>query len=139
MEREYEICVSSQLLNLAEIAEFVSQRALSAGLNENQVFDVQMAVDECCTNAMEHAYDGHQDGQVRVCCYVESNDFVVRVTDYGRSFDPATISQPDLSLPVEERQIGGLGLYLMRQLMDCVEYRADEKAGNQTVMRKRVR
>jgi serine/threonine-protein kinase RsbW len=139
MEREYEICVSSQLLNLAEIAEFISERAHLAGLNDDQVFDVQLAVDECCTNAMEHAYDGHPDGQVRVCCYLESNDFVVRVTDYGRSFDPSAVSSPDLSLPLEERQIGGLGLYLMGQLMDLVEYHADEKAGNQTVMRKRVR
>ena len=139
MEREYEICVSSQLLNLAAIAEFVSERAQLAGLSENVVFDIQMAVDEACTNAMEHAYDGHPDGQVRVCCYVERDDFVVRVTDYGRSFDPSTISPPDLSVPLEERQIGGLGLFLIGQLMDCVEYRADKKAGNQMVLRKRLR
>jgi serine/threonine-protein kinase RsbW len=139
MGREYEICVSSQFLNLAAIAEFVSERAQLAGLSEDQVFDIQMAVDEACTNAMEHAYDGQPDGQVRVCCYVERDEFVVRVTDYGRSFDPATIAPPDLSVPLEERQIGGLGLFLMKQLMDRVEYRADEKVGNQMVMRKRVR
>jgi len=139
MDGEYEICVSSQMLNLAAIAEFVSERAQLAGLTDDEVFDVAMAVDEACTNAMEHAYDGRPDGQVRVCCYVEKDEFVVRVTDYGRSFDPSAIGLPDLSGPLEERQIGGLGLYLMSQLMDRVEYRADEEVGNQVVMRKRVR
>lgn len=138
MEREYEICVSSRLLNLAAIAEFVSERAHVAGLNENQVFDVQMAVDEACTNAMEHAYEGQPDGQVRVCCYTESDDFVVRITDYGRSFDPSAIAPPDLLSPLKDRPVGGLGLFLMKQLMDRVEYCSDAQSGNQTVMRKRM-
>ena len=99
----------------------------------------RVAVDEACTNSMEHAYDGQPDGEVRVCCYVECDDFVVRVTDYGRSFDPSAVAPPDLSSPIEDRPIGGLGLFLMRRLMDGVEYRSNEKVGNQTVMRKRMR
>jgi len=125
-------------MNLATIAEFVSEQARLAGLDEDQVFEVQMAVDEACTNSMEHAYNGQGDGELRVCCYVESDDFVVRVTDYGRAFDPSVVAAPNLSLPLEEREIGGLGLFLMGKLMDRVEYRANGKEGNQTLMRKRV-
>ncbi len=137
MRDEFEICVSSQLENLARIAEYISERAALAGLNEHQVFEVQMAIDEACTNSMKHAYEGREDGEVSVCCYVEDDDFVVRVTDSGKPFDPTAIPPPDLSSPLEDRQEGGLGLFLMRELMDSVEFHAGPGVGNQVIMRKR--
>lgn len=137
--REYELCVSSRLANLAQIAEFVSDRARGAGLSETQVLDVQMAVDEACTNAMEHAYGGRSDGEVRVCCYVEEDDFVVRVTDHGALFDPSLVPAPDTAAPIEERNIGGLGLFFMRQMVDVIEFGTDHGRGNQITMRKHRR
>ncbi|NLG50185.1 MAG: ATP-binding protein [Chloroflexi bacterium] len=136
---EYEICVTSRLSNLSEIAEFVSDRAALTGLDERQVFEVQMATDEACTNSMEHAYEGREDGEVRVCCYLEGDCFVVRITDFGRPFDPDSVPKPDLQSPLEERQIGGLGIFLMRELMDSVEFHSDPIAGNQVIMRKQRR
>ena len=136
MSSEYELCVASQLSNLANIAEFVSEAAARAGLDDNQVFEVQMATDEACTNSMEHAYDGREDGEVHVCCYVEDNAFVVRITDFGRPFAPQDVPVPDVTLPLEERSVGGLGLYLMRKLVDDVEFSSDKTAGNQVTLRK---
>ena len=137
MTQEYELCVSSSFRNLGQIAEFVAERARQAGLDDAQVFDVQMAVDEACTNSMEHAYGGREDGLVRVCCYVEGEDFVVRVTDYGASFDPSAVPKPDLAAPLEKRATGGLGLFFMRELMDQVDFRAHPTEGNTVIMRKR--
>jgi len=139
MTEEYEICVTSQLSRLAQISEFVAGRALLAGMDEDQAFAVQMAVDEACTNAIEHAYEGHGDGEVHICCFVEDEDFVVRVIDHGKPFDPCSVPEPDVSTPLEERQIGGLGIYLMKKLMDDVEFRFDQALGNQVIMRKRRR
>jgi anti-sigma regulatory factor (Ser/Thr protein kinase) len=136
MAKLYELCVSSQLTNLAQIAEFITQRAALAGLDEEQAYAVQTAVDEACTNAMEHAYEGRADGEVRICCYQEDCDFVVRITDFGKAFDPATVPVPDVSAPLEERTAGGLGLFLMRRLMDSVEFHFDPVQGNEVVMRK---
>lgn len=137
--REYEICVTSSMANLAKVADFASERARLAGMGEDQVFEVQMAVDEACANAMEHAYKGRQDGEIRVCCYVEKDDFVVCVTDYGKPFDPSSISAPDLSASLEERDVGGLGLFFMRALMDGVEFRSGPIRGNEVIMRKHRR
>lgn len=136
MPIEHEICVSSNLTNLAGIAQFVSERARQVGMNEQEVFDIQMAVDEACTNSIEHAYSDGAAGVVRVCCYVEDRDFVVRISDYGEPFDAAAIPTPDTAAPLEERGIGGLGLYFMRKLMDSVEFSLIAPRGNLVVMRK---
>lgn len=127
--------MSSAVTNLAQIADFVSERARSVGLDEEQVFEVQMAVDEACANAMEHAYGGRSDGQVHVCCYSSNDEFVVRVTDFGKPFDPERVPQPQIDAPLEEREIGGLGLFFMRRLMDRVEIRSSQ-TGNQVLLAK---
>jgi len=137
MAHQYELCVASSFRNLGQIAEFISERARLSGMDEDQVFAVQMAVDEACTNSMEHAYAGCETGQVRVCCYLEDDDFVVCVTDYGAPFDPTTVPMPDLAAPIEERQEGGLGLFFMRELMDQIEFHSDADEGNSVIMRKR--
>jgi len=134
---EFEICVSSQLTELGGIAQFITERARAAGLDDQRVFDVQMAVDEASTNTINHAYGGRQDGQLRVCCFVDGDDFVVRIIDQGAPFDPETVPSPDLDAPIEERQVGGLGLYFMRQLMDEVRFFSDPDHGNVLLMRKR--
>ncbi|MHB0858943.1 MAG: ATP-binding protein [Anaerolineae bacterium] len=136
MTSEYEICVSSQVEHLAEIAAFVSSQAARAGMSEDEVFAVQMAVDEACTNSMEHAYEGRTDGMVRVCCAIEADGLTVRIIDFGKPFDPTSVPTPDVSAPLEERGIGGLGLFFMRRLMDEVEFRFDAVRGNEVIMRK---
>ena len=135
--REYEICVASQLSNLADIGAFITERARLAGMEEQAVFDVQMAVDEACTNTMQHGYEGREDGELRICCFVEGRDFVVRITDQGKPFAPDDVVAPDLSKPLEMREAGGLGLFFMRQLMDTVEFRPVPEGGNELIMRKR--
>ena len=135
--REFEICVSSALQNLADIGDFVSERARLSGMDEAQVFDVQMAVDEACSNTVQHGYEGRDDGQIRICCFAQGSDFVVRITDRGRPFDPSTVATPDTSSPLEDREIGGLGLFFIRELMDEVSFQSDPAAGNVLVMRKR--
>jgi serine/threonine-protein kinase RsbW len=135
---QHEICVTSELANLANIGIFVSERARLSGMSEKQVFQVQMAVDEACTNAMVHAYQGDPEGEVRVCCYLEGNEFVVEVVDQGQVFDATAVPEPDLGKPIEDRDIGGLGLFFMRKLMDSVVFATPSEGGNQVIMRKRI-
>ena len=139
MAAEEGLCVTSSLVNLGDIADYVAQQATVAGLDEECTFEVQMAVDEACTNSIQHAYRGHNTGELRVCCFREGDDFVVEITDFGAPFDPQSIPAPDVTGPLEERSIGGLGVYLMRQLMDSVQFRADPQSGNVVVMRKSTR
>jgi serine/threonine-protein kinase RsbW len=133
-----ELCVDGSLIHLATISQFVADGARQAGLSEDDVFALQMATDEACTNSIEHAYNGRK-GEVRVCCWTEGDEYVVRVTDFGDPFDPDSVPIPDTTVPLTERSIGGLGLYFMRELVDRVDFMSDSVQGNQVIMRKRRR
>jgi serine/threonine-protein kinase RsbW len=131
----FELCVQSSLEHLEVISEFVAEGARSAGLSEQETFDVQMAADEACTNSIEHAYQGRV-GEVRVCCWTEGNEYVVRVTDFGEPFNPDSVPVPDITAPLLDRNIGGLGLFFMKALVDQVEFQSDPVQGNQVLLRK---
>lgn len=136
MSKKSELKVRSELGNLPRISRFVSESARALGLSEDDVFAVEMSVDEACSNVIEHAYAGRRDGTVEVVCYLEADRFVVTIRDHGRPFDPASVPCPDISSPLEERDIGGLGVYFMRTLMDEVRFEFDESEGNTLTMTK---
>lgn len=130
---EYTLTVNSRPENLARIADFVRRVAGWWGLSNREVFVVSMAVDEACTNIMEHAY-GPEEGPIEIVCRREGDDCCVVIRDQGRPFDPAIIPEPDLEAPLEEREVGGLGLFFMRQLMDEVDFDSDPGRGNVLTM-----
>ena len=132
----YSLTVTSDVINLETITKFVTKAARQAGLDEQSIFGVQMAVDEACTNIIEHAY-ASASGDLHLTCQAESGEFIITIRDHGRTFDPESISPPDINAPLEERQVGGLGLYLMRELMDQVRFSSDSE-GNQLVMIKNI-
>jgi serine/threonine-protein kinase RsbW len=125
-----------RLENLPKIGAFVAQSARQAGLNNSDVYAVELAVDEACTNIVEHAYKGK--GGIIVCtCEGIPQGFRIVLEDSGPPFTPHCIRKPDFSVPLEDLRIGGVGMYLIRQLMDEVrfEFRPDE--GNVLIMVKR--
>lgn len=132
-----ELTVKSDLANLEQVADFVTGAALLLGLDEEQAFQVQMATDEACANIIEHAYGCGVEGEIHIRCQLEGDCFAVTIRDRGASFDPDSIPEPDLTCPLEDRPIGGLGLYFMRKLMDCVHFRCLPGEGNELRMYKR--
>jgi anti-anti-sigma regulatory factor len=82
-----------------------------------------------------HVFDG-SPGQVLLRVWREEGKLVLQLHYYGKSFDPLRVPEPDLEAPLEERPIGGLGLYFMRQLMDQVTFEFDEANGNVLTMRR---
>jgi serine/threonine-protein kinase RsbW len=123
---------------LPRIAEFVDDACEQAGIEPAIRFDLQLAVEEACMNVMEHAYKG-QGGEFTVCIEVCGTDVEVTVSDHGQPFDPKDVALPNLSLPLEERPIGGLGIFLMQQLMDDVEFVFSAKGNRLKMVKRRVR
>jgi anti-anti-sigma factor len=123
------LTLPAKLESLAQIGAFVEAAALDAGLDAHAAWQVQLAVDEAATNIIQYAYDPEQNGQVVVEHETQGDAFVVRLRDNGRVFDPDLVPPPDLASPIDERQVGGLGLYLIRQLVDDVRFET-EAAGN---------
>ena len=122
---------------LDEIREFVAQVAREGGFNEKEIYSLQLAADEAATNIMEHAYEGISDAGLDVGCAMRGNTIIITMHDTGIAFDPSTVKQPNLKADLSERQIGGLGMYLMRKLMDDVRYDSNSKTGNLLTMTKR--
>jgi serine/threonine-protein kinase RsbW len=123
--------------SLASIGEFVAQAAEQAGLDAQAVYAVQMAVDEACTNIIEHAYGGEGRGAIECACRVGDEGLTVILRDQGRPFDPGSISHPDLCASLEDRKESGLGLYFMRCLMDEVRFEFTDSGNVLTMVKRR--
>ncbi|MEN6572448.1 MAG: ATP-binding protein [Anaerolineaceae bacterium] len=108
--------------SLEKIAEFVTMEARASGLNRTQVFAIETAVDEACSNIIEHAYGGEGLGDIHCTTISDRDRFVIVLEDHGKAFDPTSVPVPDLNAPLRDRQSHGLGFYMMRQWMDEVRF-----------------
>lgn len=120
-----------------EIREFVGQVAREGGFNDKEVYSLQLASDEAASNIIEHAYEGVSNASFDVTCDVRGDTITITMRDDGTPFDVTRVKQPNLKADLSERQIGGLGVYLMRKLMDDVKYESNPRTGNLLIMTKR--
>ena len=133
---EHRLHVPGQFDRLEQISKFIEQSALEAGLDETAICRCQLAVDEACTNIIEHAYAGEGRGNIDICCAPESGALVITIEDHGQPFDPNAVPAPQLNVDLAEMQVGGLGIYFMRQVMDAVEF-SSAGGSNKLVLVKR--
>jgi anti-sigma regulatory factor (Ser/Thr protein kinase) len=124
---------------LDEIREFVGEIARAGGFGPKDVYNIQLAADEAASNIIEHAYEGVSNGLLELSCGVKGNILTIILVDHGASFDPSVIPMPDLKADLSERKIGGLGIFLMRKLMDEVHYETKPNKSNVLTMIKRKR
>jgi anti-sigma regulatory factor (Ser/Thr protein kinase) len=106
----------------AAFAEFAEAHALPAGVRRS----MNVALDELLANALSHGRTGPDPCSVTIKVELDQERVTVIITDDGTPFDPFGLDAPDTSLSVEERSIGGLGIHLVRQLMDQVTYQRRE-------------
>ncbi|NWG07859.1 MAG: ATP-binding protein [Chloroflexi bacterium] len=125
---------------LDEIRDFVGTIAREGGFGDKDVYNIQLATDEAASNIIEHAYEGVSDGVLELSCGMKDDTITIILVDHGEPFDPSSIPMPDLKADLSERKIGGLGIFLMRKLMDEVRYDSHpEKNSNFLTMIKRKR
>jgi|SRR6185503_6209821 anti-sigma regulatory factor (Ser/Thr protein kinase) len=124
---------------LDEIREFVGAIARSGGFTDKDVYNIQLATDEAASNIIEHAYEKISNGVLELSCGVRDDLMTIILIDHGESFDPSEIPLPDLKADLSNRKIGGLGIFLMRKLMDEVSYEVKAGKGNVLTMIKRKR
>ena len=132
-----ELTIPGRFEYLAAIADFIGEAGREAGFAQDTIFHVQMAVDEACSNVVEHAYRGREKGEIKLYCDCREGEWIVVIHDTGRPFNPDGVPEPSLQINLDDVKTGGLGLYFMRQLMDEVEFTFDEKGGNTLRMVKR--
>ncbi|MEI8307313.1 MAG: anti-sigma factor antagonist [Chloroflexales bacterium] len=132
------ITLTADLDALAKISAFVTEAAELCGLDERATWQVQLAIDEAATNVIQHAYDPEKPGDITLGWVCKGNRFVITLRDTGRRFDPGSVPPPDISSPLEERQVGGLGLYLITRLMDEARFDFHPQDGNVLTMVKYI-
>ncbi|GAB4493069.1 MAG: hypothetical protein Fur0016_20970 [Anaerolineales bacterium] len=128
---------SAQFENLDLIRDFVGEIARQAGMNSKEIYNIQLAVDEACSNIIEYAYEGISDGQIEINVVATHDALTMIINDQGKPFNPNDIAEPDIEAALEDRPIGGLGLFFMRNLMDEVHFEWSPEKGNTLTMVKR--
>lgn len=134
LNKNNELVVSSSTDNLSVIRDFIRAAAFGAGLSHDAVGKIILAVDEACTNVIKHAYNYSPDGEIIIKTSIVKSKFVITITDYGKSFDPMLIPEPDLKESIKQKKVGGLGMYLMKRLMDEVDYKVSPRKKNQVTL-----
>lgn len=128
---------TADFANLDAIRDFVGGFAQQAGLNSKEIYAVQLAADEACSNVIEHAYEGIVNGTFDVSCAALPGQVTILIRDHGKPFNIEKVRQPNLGKNLDEREIGGLGVFLMHKLMDEVHFESKPKEGNVLTMIKR--
>jgi len=128
---------AAELENLAVIRRFAEETAQSLQANQAAIDDMIQAVDEAVTNIIVHGYAG-RPGTIEVRVKRAGNSLVVRLRDQAPRFDPTAVPPPNLTLPLEKRRPGGLGVHLIRQFVDQVRYRAAPQGGNELTLVKKA-
>jgi len=132
---EYRLRIPSQTDNLEIIRFFVGKVAHKVGFSEDDIGKIELAVDEACTNVMKHAYkEDIPDKSLDVAVQIDYQKLTLVVTDHGKGFDPKKIRIPDMKEYLAELRVGGLGIYLMKTLMDEVDYDIKPGVRNQVRM-----
>jgi serine/threonine-protein kinase RsbW len=128
--------------SLAEIRRFVKEAGDSAGIEEDRVYQLQLAVDEIATNIIQHGYkDAGASGVISIGSQMSDGVLVITLVDQAPAFDPRTMQMPeaeDLARPLEERRMGGLGIFLAIRGVDRFDYH-HENGSNINVFEVRAR
>lgn len=133
-----QITLSAELESLAAFRNHVKTICQGvSGLDEQAVYDVQLAVDEICTNIITHGYAGMDPGSIILHVEVGTESLVVTITDFGHAFEPVEPPAPDPNASLEEREIGGLGLFFVHSSVDDIEYESSP-TGNTTRLIKKL-
>ncbi|MBM4466217.1 MAG: ATP-binding protein [Chloroflexi bacterium] len=111
MKPSISLHIAAELKNLAAICLFVEEVATALGVDPAIIPDVVLAVDEAASNIIIHGYQG-QGGAVEIEVGQEGDALVIRLRDEAAPFDPTTVPAPDLTVPLEQRAVGGLGIHL---------------------------
>jgi serine/threonine-protein kinase RsbW len=139
MNRQLTLILKNDLSELERVSSTLDAFGQRHAIPAAALFDLHLALDEILTNVMSYGYDDHAQHEIVVHLGISPGraprHVEVAVEDDGRPFNPLDAAPPDVQASIEERPVGGLGIYLVRRVMDDLEYRR-QPGKNVLVMRK---
>ena len=123
MERK--LTLPNDIETIPQMSEFVEIACEEAGFDMSTTMSLNLAIEEAVVNVMSYAYPEGEAGTVDIEAVTDESGITFRIIDSGIPFDPTTKGEVDTTLSAEERSIGGLGIHLVRQIMDSIAYQRE--------------
>ncbi|MDR1980714.1 MAG: SpoIIE family protein phosphatase [Tannerellaceae bacterium] len=120
------ITIRNRITDIPSLASWIELLAKHWSIGREMEADLQLAVEEAVVNVISYAYPENETGAIDIALEMTDGALIVEITDSGIAFDPTGVPQADVTLPVDERPIGGLGLFLISHVVDSVTYRRQE-------------
>lgn len=133
------ICRPAKLSMLGDLRQFVESAAQHSGLNSEDVFSFKLSAEEILTNIMQYGYEGKDPGLIALSFELDHQKAVMKIWDDGAYFPLDHVDVPDVNAGWEERKLGGLGIYFVKELMDKVSYVKDKNQTNLLVLEKNLK
>lgn len=142
MDKIYTLKVKSSVENLKHIGDFIENLLKAEGLNKDIIDEILIAADEAATNIIMHSYKNNPENEIKVKLVIEKDKIILSLFDKGEKFDPSKVKEPDLIKDLNKREMGGLGIFLMKKFMDEVTYyfkNSDSRNENEVRMIKYIK
>lgn len=132
MLNRYQITRAAELESLDVFRRFITECCARYDIPGEVVLDLKLAVDEACANIIEHGYRGMDPGSIILSFWIEPDRIVVQITDFGQVFEPVEGLKPDVEAALKNDEMGGIGLYLIYQTMDNIDYQVSREGNTLT-------
>ena len=137
MDPLFELTIGSEIEEIPKISALLDECMHTYGFGEEEILDTQLAVEEAVTNVIVHGYK-KLGGEIIVSCQISPDRIKVQITDAAPRFDPLTVPEPELDGSIEDRDVGGLGVFLIRQVMDEIFYRYENGKNILVLIKRRI-
>jgi serine/threonine-protein kinase RsbW len=131
------VVIHASFKNFNKIRDMVDRTGRDAGLSDKEIYKVQLAVDEACSNIVEHGYGGEGKGDIECICVDVGDGLKIVIRDWGPAFDPNGVPEPNLTESVQDVKLRGAGIFLIRSMMDEFDFVSSPKSGNTLTFVKR--
>ena len=116
------LVIENDLSEISKLAVFVDELGKELSLTPELIFNLNLVLEEAVSNVILYAYGEEKHKEISLMAKISDGNLVFVLTDSGKEFDPTKVPDADITLSAEEREIGGLGIFLIRQIMNLVEY-----------------
>ena len=130
------LVLKNDIGQIPRLEKFISNIATSKGLDEALTMNINLAMEEAVTNSIMYAYPEGTEGEIEINARVNDSDIEFIISDNGMEFDPTARPEPDITASAEQRPIGGLGIFLVKSIMDSVTYRRENGTNNLIMIKK---
>ncbi|MCK4688879.1 MAG: ATP-binding protein [Candidatus Marinimicrobia bacterium] len=137
MNKKIEMSIKNEIPEIKKVCESVAKFGNSNNLPQKIIFSLHLALDEILTNIISYGYEDKKEHKIDIRLSLHQGKLLLEIEDDSKPFNPSNAPTPDVKKPLEERKIGGLGIYLVKNLMDDLEYKT-HNGKNLLILRKRI-